>query len=57
MSTRDRAMRRMVDMQSAMAEIKRGKDESKKNKRQDENIYIWPGLLHTAAIINQPLSN
>jgi len=41
----------MVDIQSAMAEIRRGKKRRrKKNKRQDENIYIWPALLHRQAI-------
>jgi len=40
----------MVDIQSATAEIRRGKkEERKKNKRQDENI-LWPALLHRAAI-------
>jgi len=30
----------MIDIQSAMAEIRRGmKKRRKKNKRQDENIY------------------
>jgi len=28
----------MVDIQSAMAEIRRGKKKKKKNKRQDENM-------------------
>ena len=34
----------MVDIQSATAEIRRGKkkEERKKNKRQDENIYREP---------------
>jgi len=33
----------MVDIQSAMAEIRQGKKkEERKNKRQDENIYGLP---------------
>jgi len=32
----------MVDIQSAMAEIRRGKKKRKKNKQQDENIYGLP---------------
>jgi len=35
----------MADIQSAMAEIRRGKKEyekKKKNKRQDENIMVCP---------------
>jgi len=40
----------MVDIQSATAEIRRGKEkEERKNKRQDKK-YIWPALLHRAAI-------
>ena len=33
----------MVDIQSAMAEIRQGKKRRKKNKRQDENMY---GLIN-----------
>jgi len=33
----------MADIQSAAAEIRRGKkEERKKNKRQDENIMVCP---------------
>jgi len=35
----------MADIHSATAEIRRGKKEEserKKNKRQDENIYVLP---------------
>jgi len=33
----------MADIQSAVAEIRRGKKkERKKNKRQDENIMVCP---------------
>ena len=40
----------MVDIQSPTAEIRRGKKYRKKKKPQDENIIIWPALLHRAAI-------
>jgi len=32
----------MADIQSATAEIRRGKKRRKKNKRQDENIMVCP---------------
>jgi len=32
----------MVDIQSAVAEIRQGKKDRKKNKRQDENIMVCP---------------
>jgi len=31
-----------TDIQSAAAEIRRGKERIKKNKRQDENIMVGP---------------
>jgi len=40
----------MVDIQSAMAEIRRGKKEERR-KPQDKNIMPLP-LLHRAAIMN-----
>jgi len=56
----------MADIHSATSDIRQGKkkeERKKKNKRQDENImvcpipqgdhkYIWPALLHRAAINN-----
>jgi len=33
----------VADIQSAVAEIRRGKkEEERKNKRQDENIMVYP---------------
>jgi len=32
----------MADIQSAVAEIRQGKKDRKKNKRQDENIMVCP---------------
>jgi len=32
----------MADINSATAEIRRGKKEERKNKQQDENIYGLP---------------
>jgi len=46
----------MADIQSAIAEIRRGKKKKKKknNKRQDENIYGLPCYIGQA--INQCLA-
>jgi len=41
----------MVDIQSAMAEIRRGKKKGKKEQTTGWK-YIWPALLHRAAIMN-----
>jgi len=41
----------MVDIQSAAAEIRRGKKERKKEDR-NHTAKIWPALLHRAAIKN-----
>jgi len=41
----------MADIQSAAAEIKRGKNRKKKNKPQHENIMS--ALFHRATIITQ----
>jgi len=41
----------MADIQSAAAEIRRGKERKKKNKPQHENIMV--SLLHRATIKNQ----
>jgi len=40
----------MADIQSAAAEIRRGKKEEGKDKPQHENI--WSALFHTATINN-----
>jgi len=49
--------RSMVDIQSAAAEIRRGKKrrKKKKNKPQHENIYIF-SLLHRATINERVLA-
>jgi len=39
----------MVDIQSATAEIRRGKKEQRKKKPQAK--ILWAALLHRAAII------
>jgi len=41
----------MVDIQSATAEIRRGKKEDRKKERRNHRTEIqWPALLHRAAI-------
>jgi len=40
----------MADIQSATAEIRRGKKQERKNKRQDENV--WSALLNRATLNN-----
>jgi len=39
----------VVDIQSPTAEIRRG-EEKKKEERNHRMKYVWPGLLHRAAI-------
>ena len=41
----------MADIQSAMAEIRRGTKEERRTN--DRMKYIWPALLHRAAINEQ----
>jgi len=40
----------MVDIQSLTAEIRRGKNKKKKEEETTAWKYIWPALLHRAAI-------
>jgi len=40
----------MVDIQSPTAEIRRGKKRRKKEEETTGWKYIWPALLHRAAI-------
>ena len=40
----------MADIQSAAAEIRRGKKEERKKKRQDENI--WSAILNRVTLNN-----
>ena len=40
----------MVDIQSATAEIRRGKKKKEEQTNDGTKKYIWPALLHTAAI-------
>jgi len=44
----------MLDMQSAAAEIRRGKkeEERKKKKSKDKKVQ-WPALLHRVAIMRK----
>jgi len=44
----------MVDIQSPTTEIRQGKKEDEETTACK---YIWPALLHRAAINNRPLSN
>jgi len=39
----------MVDIQSAMAEIRRGKKKKKKDRTNDRMKILWLALFHRAA--------